>query len=946
MKRIMILLLTIITLSLQAQVVTWEPVYFTEDDAVTIYFNAELGSGGLKDYTGDVYAHTGLITSLSNTPSDWKYVIAAWNVNKPKAKLTRISANLYSLEISPSIMNYYLTSEGKSLQSGEVVEKLAFVFRASDGSREGKTAAGGDIFIDLRTGVSIFEPASRPYNAQADEVFTVKAAGSSVTDTLKLFVEDNLIYTTLEDTLVYDITANKLKQWIKVVGSNTEGIVVADSFYYYVNPPIISEEIPGGILDGINYIDDNTVTLALHATNRDFVYAIGDFNNWEIDPNYFMKRTTDESKYWITISNLEPGEKYGFQYLVDGTLRIADPYTEKVLDRWNDSFISDDVYPDLKSYPLNKTEGLVSVLQTAKQPYSWEVENFDKPAKEKLVIYELLVRDFVSTHSYQTLIDTLSYLKRLGINAIELMPVSEFEGNSSWGYNPSFYFAPDKYYGRDIDLKAFIDACHKEGIAVILDIVLNHAFGQNSLVQLYLDRYATDEIITVAGNPYFNVRSPNRSFYWGADFNHESPHTKEFVKRVLEHWMTEYKFDGFRFDFTKGFTNKGGDGWAYDASRISILKDYADHMWSIDPGSYVILEHLADNSEEKVLADYGMMLWGNLNHSYNEATMGYHDNNKSDFSWISYKQRGWNDPHLIGYMESHDEERLMYKNLQYGNSSGDYDITKLNIALQRIKLAAAFFFTIPGPKMIWQFGELGYDYSIDYNGRVGEKPIKWDYLNNVNRVKLYKTFAALIYLREHYEAFHTDNFLLGVSTAVKRIRLSHESMNVNILGNFDVVERTTSAVFQNTGWWYDYFSGDSINVSDVNMNIALEPGEFYIFTTEKLPTPEGDILSNVIENNEEIPNQFYLSQNYPNPFNPSTTINFAVPVRSDVKITIFNILGEVVEILHNSNIDAGTYSLSFNAAKKLSSGIYFYQIIANGIDGKNFNQTKKMMLIK
>lgn len=946
MKRIMILLLTIITLSIQAQLVTWEPVYFTEDDAVTIYFNAELGSGGLKDYTGDVYAHTGLITSLSSTPSDWKYVIAAWNVNKPKAKLTRISANLYSLEISPSIINYYLTSEGKSLQSGEVIEKLALVFRASDGSREGKTAAGGDIFIDLRTGVSIFEPASRPYNAQSDEVFTVKAAGSSITDTLKLFVEDNLIYTTLEDTLSYDITASELKQWIKIVGSNTEGIVVADSFYYYVNPSIISEDIPDGILDGINYIDDNTVTLALHATNRDFVYVIGDFNNWEIDPNYFMKRTIDESKYWITISDLELGEEYGFQYLVDGTLRIADPYTEKVLDRWNDSFISEEVYPNLKSYPLNKTEGLVSVLQTSKQPFNWEIEHFEKPAKEKLVIYELLVRDFVSTHSYQTLIDTLSYLKRLGINAIELMPVSEFEGNSSWGYNPSFYFAPDKYYGRDVDLKSFIDACHKEGIAVILDIVLNHAFGQNSLVQLYLDRYATDEIITVAGNPYFNVRSPNRSFYWGADFNHGSPHTKEFVKRVLEHWMTEYKFDGFRFDFTKGFTNESGDGWAYDASRITILKDYADHMWSIDPGSYVILEHLADNSEEKVLADYGMLLWGNLNHSYNEATMGYHDNNKSDFSWISYKQRGWNDPHLIGYMESHDEERLMYKNLQYGNSSGDYDITKLNVALQRIKLAAAFFFTIPGPKMIWQFGELGYDYSIDYNGRVGEKPIKWDYLDNVNRVKLYKTFAALIYLRDNYEAFHTNNFLLGVSTAVKRIRLTHESMNVNILGNFDVVERITSAVFQNTGRWYNYFSGDSINVSDVNMNITLAPGEFYIFTTEKLPTPEGDILSNVIENSEDIPDQFYLSQNYPNPFNPTTTINFTIGVVDEnfrslqTQLIVYDILGREVTTLVNQKLQPGNYEVSFDA-NNLSSGIYLYKFKAG-----NFLQTRKMILLK
>ena len=101
------------------------------------------------------------------------------------------------------------------------------------------------------------------------------------------------------------------------------------------------------------------------------------------------------------------------------------------------------------------------------------------------------------------------------------------------------------------------------------------------------------------------------------------------------------------------------------------------------------------------------MLWGNSNYNYNEATMGYHDSGKSNFSWMSYQERGWDAPHVMGYMESHDEERLMAKNLAYGNSNGSYDITDINVALKRIQLAAAFFFTIPGPKIIWQFGQIG-----------------------------------------------------------------------------------------------------------------------------------------------------------------------------------------------------------------------------------------------
>ena len=99
----------------------------------------------------------------------------------------------------------------------------------------------------------------------------------------------------------------------------------------------------------------------------------------------------------------------------------------------------------------------------------------------------MLLRDFLAAHDWNTLTDTLDYFTELGINAIELMPVSEFEGNESWGYNPSFYFAADKYYGPASDLKVFIDSCHGQGIAVILDMVLNHSYGQSPLVQLYFD---------------------------------------------------------------------------------------------------------------------------------------------------------------------------------------------------------------------------------------------------------------------------------------------------------------------------------------------------------------------------------------------------------------------------------------------------------------------------
>src|SRR5690606_12266793 len=140
---------------------------------------------------------------------------------------------------------------------------------------------------------------------------------------------------------------------------------------------------------------------------------------------------------------------------------------------------------ELPKYPEGSTTGIVSVLQLNPATYTWKSGNFSRPDINDMVIYELHVRDFLEQQQYTVLRDSISYLKRLGVNAVELMPVQEFEGNLSWGYNPSFHFAVDKYYGTANELKAFIDECHQEGIAVILDMVLNHAFGQSPLVRLY-----------------------------------------------------------------------------------------------------------------------------------------------------------------------------------------------------------------------------------------------------------------------------------------------------------------------------------------------------------------------------------------------------------------------------------------------------------------------------
>ncbi|MEO8569669.1 MAG: alpha-amylase family glycosyl hydrolase [Ginsengibacter sp.] len=593
------------------------------------------------------------------------------------------------------------------------------------------------------------------------------------------------------------------------------------------NPPPATD-LPAGAKDGVAFINNGTSAIVtLYAPAKHSVSLIGDFNNWDPAPAA-MKNTPDKTTWWVQIDNLDPNIEYAYQFLLDGTLKVADPYCEKVLDPDNDSKIPTATYPNLKPYPSGKTTGIVSVMQSNQPTHVWQNSNFVRPDKNNLVIYELLIRDFTTEHNYASTLQKMDYLKTLGINAIELMPVNEFEGNSSWGYNPSFYFAPDKYYGTKTDLQNFIDQCHGKGVAVILDMVLNHSFGQSPMVQLYFDGSKPTGI-----NPWFNV-DPKHPYNVGYDFNHESPATKYFAKNVMKFWMQQYKIDGFRFDLSKGFTqHQSSDDAsfsAYDASRIAIWKEYNNYIKSIDANNfYVILEHFADVTEEKVLADDGMMLWNNLNYNMNEATMGWLTN--SNFSWGFYNNHGFTkSENLVDYMESHDEERINFKNFTYGNALGGYVIKdNLSTSLKREEMGAAFLFSIPGPKMIWQFGELGYDISINFNGRTGEKPIKWDYYDDAGRKALYDAYAKFIKLKTNNSIFNSTNFSSDLTSGIKYIKLTDANNTVVVVGNFNVASQSANVDFGSAGTWIDAV-GSSVTLSSNNYTNVLAPGEYHIFS--------------------------------------------------------------------------------------------------------------------
>ena len=912
MKKLIYILFVFVYSLTNAQVVSTTPAIPTTTGTITITFNAT--GTELAGYSGDVYAHTGLITSTSTNNSDWKHVIGSWGNNTTQPKLTRTGTNTYQLTISPDIPTFYGTT------IGEVVTHIAIVFRNSLGNAQSRP----DIFIPIYAeglNVTITNPINNAVYNLNDNI-TITAA-SSINANLELKVNNASIQTASNTTsisgaYIFTSTGSFNIQAVAVQNSETKQQEIA----VYVKTPTQNQTLPSGLKNGFNKNGDGTATFVLQAPLKTDVFLVGSFNNWALNQTYQMKK--DGDYFWLTVSGLNPNTEYAYQYVIDYNLKVADPYSKKVLDPDNDQNISNTTYPNLMAYPTGQTTGIVSTFKINETPYAWQNTSFTKPNKENLVIYEMLLRDFTTSDTYQEAITHLDYLQNLGVTAIELMPINEFEGNDSWGYNPSFYMALDKAYGTNNDLKAFVDACHQRGIAVITDVVFNHSYSQSPLLQMYWDSVNNKP---AANSPYYNQNHnlvDNTNAHWGYDFNHESTYTVNFFNDVLSFWMDEYKIDGFRFDFTKGFSNTlyyGANNWAsaYDAARIANLKAYADHVWNHDAGNeaYVIFEHLSDNSEETELANYGIMLWGNLNHNFNQNTMGY--STDSDISWLSYKNRGWNNPHVVGYMESHDEERLMVKNLAYGNSNGGYNVKNLATALDRQEAASVVFYGIPGPKMLWQFGELGYDKSIncasninDGSCRLERKPVAWTlgYDSDTERQDLYNVTAKMIALKKQFPStFNTDDYNLNVSGLVKRINLYDNvgNLDVVIVANFDVTTQSVNPNFPAVGNWYETFSNTTLNVTNPTGALSLQPGEYRLYSQ----TPS---LSST---NSEVTNTSLKL--YPNPTHDSFKVN--KPVKT---IYIYDTTGKLVSSFDGSFKKEYLFDIS-----QLPKSIYFVKFINN-----------------
>jgi glycosidase len=956
MKKIILFYFTLFAVSVfaQQQTITYSvtPTSFEENQSITLTFNGSSINESTWGVTGNAlylwaWSFDSNDLNIQDCPTN-----GTWTNSSETNRLTYVPGNdTYTISFVP-----------QTFYSRTGIGRIGFLVKAKNATGDKKSQ---DVLIEVGLFQSnLVTPSANSAtiissggnlnitanNTNGNASYNLKANGVSInTNASTSNYSFNHTGLTANQSYELDITQS--------------GITQTKKFNVIVNPGVISQALPAGVEDGINYnsSDATKATLVLDAPGKDFVYVAGSFNNWQPGSAYAMKKDATTGKFWLELTGLTSGQSYSYQYwVVDTTpttnspalVKTADPYSTLVLSPFDDPFISAASYPNLPAFP-NGIEREVTVLQTGQVPYNWSTAttNFVKPNKDNLVVYEVLVRDFDSDRNYQDLIDKIDYFKNLKINAIQLMPVMEYEGNESWGYNTSFHMALDKYYGTANKFKEFIDLCHQNGIAVILDVALNHAFGRNPMVRMWMkDADGDGWGDPAADNPYFNEFA-RHSYNVGSDFNHQQARTQYYTKRVIKQWIQEFKIDGFRWDLTKGFTQNctGGDDActnAYQADRVAVLKDYADYSWTLDNNHYAIFEHLGGDSEEQQWANYrigegkGIMMWGELTSKYAELAQGTAGD--KDITRMGHVSRGFTGKRLIGYPESHDKERVLYSAFTFGNGAGAFPVQgNLTNTIKRMSAIGAVSLLIPGPKMIWHFAELGHTGSIftcgngtvntDYDTTGGDckldtKPQpQWanNWLTDVNRSVVYNNWAKMIDLKKNNSVFNANYAISGQggnNSVRQRIYLfggTGSLTNVVILANFSVANLDIIADFPFTGTWHNLMDNSTLSVSNTAMTVNIESGGFRIFGNAPAALSTTDF------------NPLLGISLMPNPASTYFTINS----RSFTKVQIYSMTGQLVRTFENQP-ENYQYPIS-----DLNQGVYFVKVS----DDNNHNQTLKLI---
>ena len=385
-KKLLLSFLILFSSSILAQV-TISPSAFEVNQSITITVDTNSSATDCNGFNNPtkVYMHSG----VGPDSNPWTHVVGNWGQDDGVGEMTSNGDGTFSITITPE--SYY----SLDAQEAATITRMGMVFRSANGSQEFKDNGCQDFFfnvgsfqITLNTPTSsstiIDGGSSFPISATASQTadFTLKANGATINQ--QNGITGYSFSPVLNETTQFVLEANN--------GSETKSV----SFEAIVRPTVTEAPVPNGMKDGINLnASDNTkATLVFYAPGKEFVHVIGDFTNWGTNDTYLMKKDSSTDRFWIELTGLTPQSDHMYQYLIEGVLRVADPYSTLILDENEDQYIDDTRFPNLPSYPTGNTNHAVTWLRTGDAAYNWQVTNFQAPKKTDLIIYELLIRDF------------------------------------------------------------------------------------------------------------------------------------------------------------------------------------------------------------------------------------------------------------------------------------------------------------------------------------------------------------------------------------------------------------------------------------------------------------------------------------------------------------------------------------------------------------------------
>ncbi len=293
---------------------------------------------------------------------------------------------------------------------------------------------------------------------------------------------------------------------------------------------------------------------------------------------------------WFELTVPDAGVGTRYQFEVNDGLRVPDPVSR---------FNPDDVH------------GASEVVDPA--AFDWQDEAWRGRPWEEAVVYELHVGTFSPEGSFAGVIERLDYLVELGVTAIELMPVADFPGARSWGYDGALLFAPDSRYGRPDDLKVLVQAAHARGLMVLLDVVYNHFGPEGNYLHVYARKFFTERHHTL----------------WGAAINFDGADSRlvrEFFIHNALYWLTEYHFDGLRLDAVHAII---------DDSAPHILTELAARVHAtIDPERrvHLVLENDANEARYLGAGRYAAQWNDDIHHALHVLATGEADGYYADYA--------------------------------------------------------------------------------------------------------------------------------------------------------------------------------------------------------------------------------------------------------------------------------------------------------------------------